>query len=223
MRRSLTLLLIPPLLGVASVVPTAAAAQPAPAAARKKGPDPLVISEGKRATLVDFLKPESPTVVLFYRPSQAEEQRIADDLRRRSEQDTRVTLRLVRLTDLEAPIAKQYEVEATPLAFVYDRNKNLLGKAKAFEEVAALVMSALRKARLTWVDENDPNAAEAYRIFGGGKRPVPEIMKTMSLRPELMESVAQIAQKYHFSDDFLPRKTKEMIASYVSSLNKCKY
>ena len=78
-------------------------------------------------------------------------------------------------------------------------------------------------ARLKWINEDDPTAAEVYRTFGGGKRPVPEIMKTMSLHPQLMEAISEIAGKYHFSDGFLPRRDHEIIASYVSALNKCKY
>ena len=72
------------------------------------------------------------------------------------------------------------------------------------------------------VDEADPKAAEVYRVFGGGSRPVPEIMKTLSLMPGAMELVHQLS-RYHFQDGFLTRPHHELIASYVSALNKCKY
>jgi hypothetical protein len=182
-----------------------------------------IVSRGETAILVDHLKLESPTIVLFYRPGVADEEKFADYLRERTQVDPRVGLRFVALPSLDQPIAKQYEVSSTPFAFVYDRNKNLLGKGSNFEEVAPLVGKALRVARLNWINEDDPTAAEVYRTFGGGKRGVPEIMKTMSFHPGLMEAISQIAGRYHFSDGFLTRRDHEIIASYVSALNKCKY
>lgn len=184
--------------------------------------DPEVISQGKEAILVDHLRPESVTVVLFYRPAVEEEQELADALRKRASQESRVALKHVRLTALDAPIARQYEVTETPAAFIYDRNKNLLGRVRNFTQVGELVAKGLRVARLKWLDEDDPTAPEAYRAFGGGARPVPEIMKTLSLRPEIMEAINNLS-RYHFSDGFLDRRAHEMIASYVSALNKCKY
>jgi hypothetical protein len=198
--------------------------KPAPAAPAKPA-DPLagmVISEGKEAILVDRLKPETTTLVLFYQPASTEDVAVLEEVLGHARSDPRAALRLVRLPSLEAPIAKQYQLEGSPTAFVYDRNKNLLGRASTVPEMGRLVGQALKVARLKWVDESDPSAPETFRIFGGGRARVPEIMKTMSLRPEIMELVAQLS-RFHFSDGFLPRRTHEMIASYVSALNKCKY
>lgn len=203
--------------------PPAAPAKAAPAKQAPASPDKeLVISEGKEAILVDHLKAEGPTVVLFYRPANPDEADMAEALKRRSEADPRVALRFVRLASPDAPIARQYEIAATPQALVYDRNKNLVGRGASPEEIAPFVARALRTARIKWIDEGDPKAAEVYRQFGGGTRRVPEIMKTMSLRPEIMESINALS-RYHFSDGFLPRRTHEMIASYVSAVNRCKY
>jgi hypothetical protein len=201
-----------------------AAAKPAakkPAVPRPPA-DPMVLSEGPEVVLVDRLVAEVTTVVLFYRPANADDVDLADTLRKRIDQDRRVRLRLVKVTGPDAPVARQYEVAELPRAFVYDRNKNLLGKAANFTEVGALVQQGLKLARLKWVDEADPNAPEVYRKFGGGMRPVPGIMKTMSLRPEIMEAINDLS-RYHFSDGFLDRRTHEMIASYVSAINKCKF
>lgn len=79
------------------------------------------------------------------------------------------------------------------------------------------------KPRIKWIAQSDDKAAEVYKKMGGGKRPVPDIIKTMSLQPEWMDLVMQLAGKAQFSDTELKRRTKEMIATYVSSLNKCKY
>lgn len=214
---------------VAAPAPKPAAAKKPPAGVSKPVAKPIVdpaaidvISQGKEAILVDHLRPESVTVVLFFRPANEEEQELADALKKRAALETRVAMKYVRLTGVDAPIAKQYEVTETPAAFVYDRNKNLLGRVRNFTEVGELVMKGLRVARIKWLDEDDPTAPQAYRAFGGGMRPVPEIMKTMSLRPEIMEAINNLSG-FHFSDGFLDRRAHEMIASYVSALNKCKY
>jgi hypothetical protein len=51
---------------------------------------------------------------------------------------------------------------------------------------------------------------------------VPEIIKTMSLRPDFLAAV-QAASRMHFADGALTRAQHEMIASYVSALNRCRY
>lgn len=194
-----------------------------PSVAPTNDRDENILSRGEEAVLVDHLEVERTTLVLFYQPSVEAEAKVAEFLLGRSQADPRVAVRLVQLKSLEQPIAKQYEISATPSGFVYDRNKNLVGKGKTFEELVPLVGQALRTVRLKWINEDDPTAAEVYRTFGGGQRAVPEIMKTMSFHPGLMEQISQIAGKYHFADGFLSRRDHEIIASYVSALNKCKY
>ena len=51
---------------------------------------------------------------------------------------------------------------------------------------------------------------------------VPEILRTMSLRPEFLAAIDD-ASKLHFTDGALTRAEHEMIASYVSALNRCRY
>jgi hypothetical protein len=51
---------------------------------------------------------------------------------------------------------------------------------------------------------------------------VAEILKTMSLRPDFLAAI-QAASRMHFTDGALTRAQHEMIASYVSALNKCRY
>lgn len=210
-----------------AVAAPAKSGKPAPAknTAKPAAPavDPDVLSTGAEAILVDRLKPESPTVVLFYRPDQDADKSFLGGLREHAKELPKIGIRYVRLTGLDAPIAKQYEIDATPVAFVYDRNKNLLGKGRTLNQVGTLVARGLRVARIKWVDESDPNAAQVYRMFGGGQQGAPEIMKTLSLRPEAMEMMAELTGRFHFSDGFLKRREHEMIAAYVSALNKCKY
>jgi len=51
---------------------------------------------------------------------------------------------------------------------------------------------------------------------------VAPIMQTMSLRPDFLAAI-QAASRMHFSDGALTRAQHEMIASYVSALNRCRY
>ena len=51
---------------------------------------------------------------------------------------------------------------------------------------------------------------------------VPDILRTMSLRPDFL-TVIDSASRLHFCDGTLTRAQHEMIASYVSALNRCRY
>jgi hypothetical protein len=51
---------------------------------------------------------------------------------------------------------------------------------------------------------------------------VPEILRTMSLRPDFLAAIDE-ASRLHFTDGALTRAEHEMIASYVSALNRCRY
>ena len=51
---------------------------------------------------------------------------------------------------------------------------------------------------------------------------VPEILRTMSMRPDFLAAI-DTASRLHFTDGALNRAQHEMIASYVSALNKCRY
>jgi hypothetical protein len=51
---------------------------------------------------------------------------------------------------------------------------------------------------------------------------VPDILRTMSLRPDFLAAI-EAASRLHFSDGALTRAQHEMVASYVSALNRCRY
>lgn len=80
--------------------------------------------------------------------------------------------------------------------------------------------------RIKMVDEADATGplAEAYgRTKAQSKAGVvPEILRTMSLRPDFLAAIDE-ASKLHFTDGALTRAQHEMIASYVSALNRCRY
>jgi hypothetical protein len=81
-------------------------------------------------------------------------------------------------------------------------------------------------ARIKMVDESEAEGPLA-ELYANAKAQSPigvvaPILKTMSLRPDFLSAI-QAASRLHFSDGALTRAQHEMIASYVSALNKCRY
>src|SRR5579871_3354924 len=56
-----------------------------------------------------------------------------------------------------------------------------------------------------------------------GRTQVPGILKCFGARPDFLREVMQFSNTVHFSEGHLSRRYKEMIASYVSYLNRCPY
>jgi len=81
-------------------------------------------------------------------------------------------------------------------------------------------------ARIAWIEDGDATGetADLYRELKktstSGR--VPDILRTMSLRPDFLCAIDQ-ASRMHFTDGALSRAEHEMIASYVSALNRCHY
>ena len=84
--------------------------------------------------------------------------------------------------------------------------------------------------RIKWIEESDARgqladlfeAARAGVVSGIRRERVPDILRTMSHRPDFLAAIMD-ASRMHFSDGALTRAQHEMIASYVSALNKCHY
>jgi alkylhydroperoxidase/carboxymuconolactone decarboxylase family protein YurZ len=195
---------------LAATLVALAATAALPAAAQTTTPAPPTISTGQAVDLQKHLQPSAPNVFVFHNPEGEEDKRLVAALRERAAASDKVGLRLVALTSADAPVAKQYKVTQTPTVLVFDRHGHETARGGKIEEVDAAVRAALQQARLKWSTEP-------------GAERLPHIIRTMSLQPEWMKSVAQLAQEAHFSDTVLNRRTKEMIATYVSSLNRCKY
>ena len=81
-------------------------------------------------------------------------------------------------------------------------------------------------ARIKMVEEGDAEGQLAELYAASKSRSVakivPDILRTMSLRPDFLTAI-DAASRLHFSDGALTRAQHEMIASYVSALNKCRY
>jgi Carboxymuconolactone decarboxylase family len=66
-------------------------------------------------------------------------------------------------------------------------------------------------------------AAYDYWRAGSSRRQVPGIIKCFGARPDFLRQVVDFSNAVHFSEGHLTRRYKEMIASYVSYLNRCPY
>jgi hypothetical protein len=69
----------------------------------------------------------------------------------------------------------------------------------------------------------DTLAAYDYWRSGSGRTQVPGIIKCFGSRPDFLRQVVDFSNTVHFSEGHLVRRHKEMIASYVSYLNRCPY
>lgn len=80
--------------------------------------------------------------------------------------------------------------------------------------------------RIAWVSDGEAAGpvAEAFAAARAASPSgqVPDILRTMSLRPDFLGAITQ-ASRLHFSDGALSRAQHEMIASHVAALNECHY
>jgi hypothetical protein len=81
-------------------------------------------------------------------------------------------------------------------------------------------------ARIAWIEDADARG-ELAELYDAAKSrsqsgAVADIVRTMSLRPDFLAAIMD-ASRLHFSDGALTRVQHEMIASYVSAINRCHY
>jgi hypothetical protein len=69
----------------------------------------------------------------------------------------------------------------------------------------------------------DTAAAYDYWRAASGRQKMPGIIKCFGARPDFLRQVVDFSNTVHFSEGHLSRRHKEMIASYVSFLNRCPY
>ncbi|MFQ6008126.1 MAG: hypothetical protein ACE5K8_04155 [Candidatus Zixiibacteriota bacterium] len=88
-------------------------------------------------------------------------------------------------------------------------------------------MSTTTTPRISWVDEAKATGqlAEIYREYlrTSGNPQVAGILKCFSQRPDFLQDVITFSNRIHFSEGHLTRRIKEMLATYVSALNRCVY
>jgi hypothetical protein len=81
---------------------------------------------------------------------------------------------------------------------------------------------------MAWIKTtSEPNAngklKEAYDTIRQRMPAVPNIMQSLSLKPEVLRAVASVFTTGTFGSSSLSRVQEEMIATVVSSLNQCHY
>jgi uncharacterized peroxidase-related enzyme len=81
---------------------------------------------------------------------------------------------------------------------------------------------------IPWVNEDEATGkvAEIYNLWKSenpDRDSVPYVLKCFSLRPDFLEQAFGFSYKLQFADGFLTRRQKELIGTYVSSLNQCPY
>ncbi|MGB9123213.1 MAG: hypothetical protein WCE73_21540 [Candidatus Angelobacter sp.] len=81
------------------------------------------------------------------------------------------------------------------------------------------------KIRIIEDAEATGETAAAYDFWraGSGRQQVPGIIKCFGSRPDFLRRIIDLGNTIHFSEGHLSRRHKEMIASYVSYLNRCPY
>jgi len=142
-------------------------------------------------------------------------------------------VRVVPVARLDSDEARRFCIRTTPTLLRMADGKEA-GRCEGAKEIAAALQPPAASqarllcrrhpvARLRWIEEGDHRAGWVYRRFGGTHGSVPDIYKAMSLRPELMEKVLDLTEREHFSDGFLDCRTKERLATLVSSLNHSRY
>jgi hypothetical protein len=81
---------------------------------------------------------------------------------------------------------------------------------------------------IRWIEDDQATGElakiyEAWKQANPGRASMPGILKCFSPRPDFLRSVIEFSYSLHFSDGFLNRRQKEMIATLVSGLNQCPY
>ena len=81
------------------------------------------------------------------------------------------------------------------------------------------------KIRIVEEDTATGEAASVYQYFRDlmGRQNVPDILKCFAFDPAFARHMIDLSSVLLFSDGFLTRRQKELIATYVSSRNACPY
>ena len=74
----------------------------------------------------------------------------------------------------------------------------------------------------------EPGAADgqlqrSYAALEAMFQMVPKVFVAQSIRPDLLEPIVTYVNRLMVETHALPRRTKELIAAYVSKLNQCVY
>ena len=79
-----------------------------------------------------------------------------------------------------------------------------------------------------FLNVTEPEAADGqlqqtYATLESMFQMVPKVFVAQSIRPDLLEPIVAYVKRLMVDTHALPRRTKELIAAYVSTLNQCVY
>ena len=94
---------------------------------------------------------------------------------------------------------------------------------KRSKKIQLLLVTAVLASCNRVIIPGETAAAYDFWRAGSGRNQVPGIIKCFGARPDFLRQVVEFSNKVHFSEGHLSRRHKEMIASYVSYLNRCPY
>lgn len=82
--------------------------------------------------------------------------------------------------------------------------------------------------RIAWIEDEHANGElgavySDWKSKNPGRDRMPDILKCFSARPDFLRQVMEFSDGVHFSDGHLSRWIKELIATWVSRLNRCRY
>lgn len=77
--------------------------------------------------------------------------------------------------------------------------------------------------KTTDVENAEGQLRETYDLLRTMFEMVPKVFVAQSIRPDLLEPIVQYVNRLMIETHALPRRTKELIAAYVSKLNTCPY
>lgn len=108
------------------------------AAIHEKGPKPLVISNGQKVQLADFMVPGKTTVFDFYSGYCPTCRSIAGDMEKLHESREDIAVVLVNINrpgvkeiDWKSPVSRQYDLPSTPQLKVYGPDGKLVAEGRA--------------------------------------------------------------------------------------------
>lgn len=83
-------------------------------------------------------------------------------------------------------------------------------------------------ARIAWIEDAAATGEvadlySAWKSANPGRDQMPGILKCFSQRPDVLRHMMSFSYELHFKDGYLLWATKELLATYVSALNRCPY
>ena len=174
-----------------------------------------------RSPLADDAALEQPTIFILGKIVTPADKALLEGVQRAGKSKV-VTVKQLEVTPALRAALKLSETDA--VAVVLDRRGREVGRSSDLKKVIEFGKNALQIGRIDWAMEGTPTGDLAKRLTGAPSvNLLPSIMRAMSYNPEAMMGMIEMANMMHFRPGALPVKTKELIATFVSSLNQCHY